>query len=222
MTTTFLGLAILVGGGFLTVLPVQASSFTISDSGCCSIDMNSIPVSSPITVAEFDPAPPSWILGPSPSFYAVDFSFTVNDYLCGGCTVPSVAIIEFDGNEAPGTMLPPGLQVITGSTCEISITDNGTYNTGICLVNSTDVTNISNAFNLGGADNLSVDPLEMPGLSNGQTPNATFCVVGASCTATVTFYQTAADVAPEPATVAMEIVGLALCFGMRRRWAARH
>jgi hypothetical protein len=218
MTTKPVVFAISLAAVLLVALPVQASVFNITDTGCCSIDMNPIPVSSPITVASFDPLPPPWILGPSASFYAVDFSFTVSDYMCGSCTFPaSVATIEFDGDQSEGTMLPPDLKSITGSTCQLSITGNGTFDTGICLVNSTDVTNISNAFNVSSADTLSVDPL----VTNGNTPSADFCVVGARCTASVTFYQTAADLAPEPAAIAMEIAGLAFLFVLRRLRAAR-
>lgn len=209
---------VLAALALLAGAPAGASTFNITDIGCCNIDMGSIPVSSPVTVAEFDPLPPSWILGPSPSFYAVEFSFTVSDYQCGSCGLPtSVATIEFDGDETPGTALPPGLVAIGGSTCALNINGNGTFDTGVCLVSSSDVTNLSNAFNLNGADTLSVDPL----VKNGNTPNAAFCVVGAACTASVTFYQTAGDVAPEPATIGMGIAGLALCFAFRRRWA-RH
>jgi hypothetical protein len=235
MSITFLRLTILVGGGFLMALPVQASSLMLSDSGCCSIDMSPVQVSAPVTIASFDPSLPSWIIGPSPSFYAVDFSFTANTYTCTvasppGCAAPSVETIELDGNEMEGTTGLGDLQHITDSNCQISITpahpSSVPYDTGICLVNSTDVGMISSAFNLSGTN--ATNPVNLTGAGvlsvafqgPGNAPEVTFCA--ANCTATVTFYQTAADVAPEPGTVGLGLVGLALLFGLRRLRTAHH
>lgn len=214
----FWSFAILLGAvGLITPVTANAAAFTITDSGCCFIDMSPVQVSSPVTIANFDPATISFA-----SLYAVQFTFTINNYTCSGCQSPSLETIGFAGNETLCNSATPGptpcsgptgtTYSILGSTCQMSITGNGTASTGICLVNSMDLADINSAFS-SGANTLSVF-FQGPG----NAPIVNFCAT--NCSAMAIFYPTAADVGvPEPATIGLMATGIGLCLAFRRRRA---
>jgi hypothetical protein len=199
---------LMVATSLVATVPVSASPFSISSSGSGFVDMNPEQVSSPITIANFDP------VFPLSTFAAVEFTFTINGYTCDGCASPSSETILFAGDQALDAQ-PDGSQVGFNTPCKVSITGNtapgSPADSGICVANSTDVTNIINAFNMNSANILSVS-FQGPG----NAPTVTFC--GANCTATVTFFQASDLAAPEPATMGLTAIGI-VSFGiaLRRR-----